>query len=179
MQEFHHTISLDPALARGLNYYTGTIMEIKALDFSMGSISGGGRYDDLTGVFGLKNMSGVGISFGAERIYDILAEGGLFPEFSGQSTQVLLVNFGADGLDGLLGLLQRLRRQGVRAELYPEASKLGKQFAYADARQIPYVVIIGEEERQKQGMQVKDMRSGEQRFLKEAELLDLLADKTY
>lgn len=173
MQTFHHRIAFDPALARGLNYYTGTILEIKALDFSMGSISGGGRYDDLTGVFGLKNMSGVGISFGAERIYDILAEGGLFPEFSGQSTQVLLVRFD-DEVSGLLGLLQRLRKQGISAELYPDASKLGKQFAYADARQIPYVVIIGEEERDKQGMQVKNMRSGEQRFLSEAELFALL-----
>ena len=172
--ELHNEVSIDLTLARGLNYYTGAIMEIKARDFAMGSISGGGRYDDLTGIFGLKNMSGVGISFGADRIYDVLTEGGLFPELSGKGTQLLFVNFGEAEQRFILPVLQRLRRQGVCAELYPDASKLGKQFAYADAQQIPYVAIVGGEEMQKNGMQVKNMQSGEQCFMDESALLALL-----
>lgn len=173
----HNAIDIDLTLARGLNYYTGAIMEIKAMDFAMGSISGGGRYDDLTGIFGLKNMSGVGISFGADRIYDVLTEGGLFPELSGKGTQLLFVNFGEAEQRFILPVLQRLRRQGVRTELYPDATKLGKQFAYADAQQIPYVVIVGEEEMQKNGMQVKNMQSGEQCFMNEEALLNLLKNE--
>ncbi len=172
--DFHNEVSVDLTLARGLNYYTGTIMEIKACDFAMGSISGGGRYDNLTGIFGMKDMSGVGISFGAERIYDILEEGGLFPDFLQGGTQLLFVNFGEKEQAYILPLLQRLRRQGVKAELYPETAKLGRQFSYADARHIPYVAVVGEDEMQKGGLQLKDMRSGEQRFMDEVSLLKFL-----
>ena len=175
--DFHNEVEIDLTLARGLNYYTGAIMEITARDFSMGSISGGGRYDDLTGIFGLKNMSGVGISFGAERIYDILEEGNLFPDTQICSTQVLMVNFGSEEQAFVLPLAQRLRRQGFAVEVYPDAVKLGRQFAYADAKQIPYVVIVGEEELRQNRMQVKDMRSGEQHDMDEAALVALLGDR--
>ena len=171
---FHNEVSVDLTLARGLNYYTGAIMEVKARDFAMGSISGGGRYDDLTGIFGLKNMSGVGISFGAERIYDILEEGNLFPDTQICSTQLLMVNFGGKEQAVSLPLAQRLRRQGFAVEIYPDAVKLGKQFAYADARQIPFVAIIGEEELAQRKLQLKEMRSGLQRLVTEEELVQEL-----
>jgi histidyl-tRNA synthetase len=175
--DLHNEVVIDLTLARGLNYYTGAIMEVKAKDFAMGSISGGGRYDDLTGIFGLKNMSGVGISFGADRIYDIMQEGNLFPDTKTCDTQVLLINFGEQEQAYLLPLAQRLRRKGVAVEIYPDAVKLGKQFAYADARKIPYVVIVGEEELRQNRMQVKDMRSGEQQDMDEAALVALLGDR--
>ena len=169
-------IDLDITLARGLNYYTGCIFEVKTNEVTMGSIGGGGRYDDLTGMFGLKGLTGVGISFGADRIYDVLEELGRFPTQTEQSTKVLFSNF--DKLSELyaLPLLQQLRRSGVAAEIYPAATKLKKQLTYADAKRIPYVVLIGEEEMQKGLLSLKDMQTGEQRKLNEADLLTFLTN---
>ena len=172
--QFHNEVSVDLTLARGLNYYTGAIMEVKAKDFAMGSISGGGRYDDLTGIFGLKNMSGVGISFGADRIYDIMQEGNLFPDTKTCDTQLLLVNFGEKEQAYLLPLAQRLRRKGFAVEIYPDAVKLGKQFAYADSRRIPYVVIVGEEEIANGRFQLKNMSDGSQTGVTEDDLINVL-----
>ncbi|MGK6350655.1 histidine--tRNA ligase [Parapedobacter sp. DT-150] len=167
-------VDLDITLARGLNYYTGCIFEVKTNEVAMGSIGGGGRYDDLTGMFGLKGLTGAGISFGADRIYDVLEELGLFPESSAQSTKVLISNF--DKLAELYALpvLQRLRQAGVAAELYPAAAKLKKQLAYADAKKIPYVILIGEEEIQSGQLSLKDMQTGDQRKLAETELFNFL-----
>ncbi len=176
MLSLHNETVMDLTLARGLNYYTGTIMEIKAKDVAMGSISGGGRYDDLTGIFGLKNMSGVGISFGADRIYDVLSESGLFPESDNSSTQVLLVNFGEKELVCTLPLAQRLRQSGFRVEIYPDEVKIGRQFAYADARHIPYVVIVGESEMAEGRFQLKNMSDGSQTCLTEEEIITKLND---
>src|SRR5690606_35859739 len=152
-------VELDITLARGLNYYTGCIFEVKTNEVTMGSIGGGGRYDDLTGMFGLKGMTGVGVSFGADRIYDVLEELGLFPESATQSTQVLISNF--DKLAELyaLPLLRKLRAAGVAAELYPAAAKLKKQLAYADAKRVPYVILIGEEEIESGLYSLKDMHT--------------------
>lgn len=167
-------IDLDVTLARGLNYYTGCIFEVKTNEVTMGSIGGGGRYDDLTGMFGLKGLTGVGISFGADRIYDVMEELGLFPTSTAQSTTVLLSNF--DKLAELyaLPLLQKLRTAGVAAEIYPTSTKLKKQLAYADAKNIPYVILIGEEEIKSGLLSLKDMQSGEQRRLNESDLVALL-----
>ncbi|MFB2121169.1 histidine--tRNA ligase [Parapedobacter sp. 2B3] len=167
-------VELDITLARGLNYYTGCIFEVKTNEVTMGSIGGGGRYDDLTGMFGLKGITGVGISFGADRIYDVLEELGLFPEAAEQSTRVLISNF--DKLSELyaLPLLQKLRNAGVASELYPASAKLKKQLTYADNKKIPYVVLIGEEEIAGGVFSLKDMRSGEQRKLSQTEILDYL-----
>lgn len=167
-------ISLDITLARGLNYYTGCIFEVKTNEVAIGSIGGGGRYDDLTGMFGLKGLSGVGISFGADRIYDVLDELALFPEGTGQSTRVLISNF--DKLAELyaLPLLQKLRNAGIAAELYPEAAKLKKQLSYANNKNIPYVVLIGEAEMQEGVLSLKDMLTGDQLKLSESELFALL-----
>ncbi len=167
-------IDLDVTLARGLNYYTGCIFEVKTNQVTMGSIGGGGRYDDLTGMFGLKGLTGVGISFGADRIYDVMEELDLFPERAEQSTQVLISNF--DKLAELyaLPLLQKLRTSGISAELYPSSAKLKKQMAYADAKKIPFVILIGEEEIQSGILSLKNMQSGEQRRLNESELLTFL-----
>ncbi len=173
---FHNDVVIDLTLARGLNYYTGAIMEVKAKDFAMGSISGGGRYDDLTGIFGLKNMSGVGISFGADRICDIMEEGGLFPEADIDSTQLLLVNFGEKELQHTLPLAQRLRKKGIRVELYPDAVKIGRQFSYADAKGIPYVAIVGEVEIAQGRLQLKNMSDGSQTGMTEEELITKLND---
>src|SRR5690606_32891702 len=167
-------IDLDITLARGLNYYTGCIFEVKTNEVTMGSIGGGGRYDDLTGMFGLKGLTGVGISFGADRIYDVMEELQLFPTSTAQSTQVLFSNF--DKLAELyaLPLLQKLRDAGVAAEIYPASTKLKKQLAYADAKKIPYVVLIGEEEIQSGVFSLKDMQTGEQRKLDESNLFAFL-----
>ena len=157
------TVELDLSLARGLNYYTGAIFEVKALDFAIGSICGGGRYDDLTGIFGMPNMSGVGISFGADRIYDVMTGLNLFPEEVSFTTRVLFTNLGAEEEAASLELLRSLRDAGVAAEIYPECGKMKKQMEYANRRSIPYVVIIGSQELEAQAATVKDMRSGEQR----------------
>ena len=155
-------VELDLTLARGLNYYTGAIIEVKAADVAMGSISGGGRYDNLTGIFGLPGISGVGISFGADRIYDVMNELNLFPQETASSTRVLFVNFGGAEESLCLQLASELRRNGINTELYHENAKIKKQFSYADSKQIPFVVIIGESERLKGEYQLKNMKTGEQ-----------------
>ncbi len=167
-------VELDLSLARGLNYYTGAIFEVKALDYAIGSISGGGRYDDLTGIFGLKNLSGVGISFGADRIYDVMSGLDLFPAELNCSTQVIFMNLGAAEQAASLALLRGLRSAGIAAEIYPEAAKMKKQMEYANRRGIPYVVIIGSEELTEQAATVKNMVSGEQQRVPFAELATFL-----
>lgn len=168
-------VSIDLALARGLNYYTGAIFEVKANEGSLqSSIAGGGRYDDLTGIFGLKDMSGVGISFGADRIHDVLLELEKFPAELGSSTRVLFANFGENEALHCLKLLRQVREAGIAAELYPDAVKMAKQFKYADDKGIPYVAIIGENEMKQGIVTVKEMKSGEQRAVKEEELLTIL-----
>ena len=155
-------IELDLSLARGLNYYTGAIFEVKALDYAIGSICGGGRYDDLTGIFGLPNTSGVGISFGADRIYDVMVGLELFPEEVNFSTKVLFVNLGAEEQFASMQIIRSLRDAGIAAEIYPEAAKMKKQMEYANRRMIPYVVIIGSNELAERKATVKNMRTGEQ-----------------
>jgi histidyl-tRNA synthetase len=162
LQPLHCAVELDLSLARGLNYYTGTIIEVKAADLPFGSICGGGRYDDLTGIFGLPGVSGVGVSFGADRIYDVMLQLNLFPEQTGSSTEVLVINFGKDELPDLMKIAGSLREAGIAAELYPEAVKLKKQFSYADARMIPFVVIAGSNELTAGQATVKNMKTGEQ-----------------
>ena len=167
-------VDLDLSLARGLNYYTGAIFEVKALDFAIGSICGGGRYDDLTGIFGMPGMSGVGISFGADRIYDVMTGLGLFPEELDSSTRVLFVNLGAEEEAVSLSLLRTLRDAGIAAEIYPEAGKMKKQMEYANRRAIPYVAIVGSQEIEAQAVSLKEMRSGEQRQVPFADLAEAL-----
>ena len=167
-------VSLDLTLARGLNYYTGAILEVKALDAEMGSISGGGRYDDLTGIFGLPGVSGVGISFGADRIYDVLNELGRFPQSAEAGTQVLFVNFGDQEATFCLPLLQQLRSAGISAELYPDTAKMKKQMTYADSRKVTFVVLTGAEEMRTGKLTVKHMLSGEQQKVNAEELISFL-----
>ena len=163
-------VELDLSLARGLNYYTGAIFEVKALDFAIGSICGGGRYDDLTGIFGLKGLSGVGISFGADRIYDVMNGLELFPDAVNCTTQVLFANLGSAEEAAALPLLRQLRDAGIAAEIYPESGKMKKQMEYANRRAIPQVVIIGSEELAAGCATVKDMRTGEQQQVSFGEL---------
>lgn len=167
-------LELDITLARGLNYYTGAIIEVKASDIQMGSICGGGRYDDLTGIFGLPNMSGVGISFGADRIYDVLEEMNGFPDFSHESTKILFVNFGEAEALHCLKLVRQLRNNGIHAELYPDPAKMKKQMGYADDKKIPFVALIGSEEVKSGQITIKNMTSGEQSKSTIEELLQLL-----
>ena len=155
-------VELDLSLARGLNYYTGAIFEVKALDYAIGSICGGGRYDNLTGIFGLPDVSGVGISFGADRIYDVMTGLELFPESVDCSTQVLFVNLGEAEQMQSLRIMVQLRADGIAAEIYPESAKMKKQMEYANRRAIPYVVIIGSQELEQGVATVKNMRSGAQ-----------------
>ena len=168
------TPELDLSLARGLNYYTGAIFEVKANDFQIGSISGGGRYDDLTGIFGMSGMSGVGISFGADRIYDVMLGLNLFPAELACSTKVLFTNFGEEEQIASLRLISKLRDKGVAAEIYPDAGKMKKQMEYANRRGIPYVVIIGSEELQRSVATLKNMCTGEQREVSFDELIAAL-----
>ena len=168
-------VELDLTLARGLNYYTGAIFEVKALDVAIGSISGGGRYDNLTGVFGMDGTSGVGISFGADRIYDVMNQLNLYPEDSIINTQVLFVNFGAKEAAYSLGVISQLRKNNISAELYPEAGKMKKQMGYANSHNIPYVAIIGESEMENNLIALKDMNSGEQKQVTSEELIILLS----
>ncbi len=167
-------VEIDLTLARGLNYYTGAIIEIKANGVQMGSISGGGRYDDLTGIFGLKGMSGIGISFGADRIYDVMNELKLFPSDTEQATKVMLVNFGGNEELVSLKLLQKLHEAGISSELYPESLKMKKQFSYADNKKIPYTVIIGADEATSGKYQLKNMLTGEQVYLSADEIIEKL-----
>ncbi|MBR1878763.1 MAG: histidine--tRNA ligase [Paludibacteraceae bacterium] len=166
-------LELDLCLARGLNYYTGAIFEVKALDAQIGSITGGGRYDNLTGIFGLPNVSGVGISFGADRIYDVLTELNLFPTSLQSATQILFAAFGPDELRYALTWAKSLRANGVAAEVYPEPAKMKKQMGYADARQIPFVAIVGGDEMAQQKVMLKNMATGEQQLVS----LDQLNEK--
>ena len=165
---------LDLTLARGLNYYTGAIFEVKAKDVAMGSISGGGRYDNLTGIFGLQGVSGVGISFGADRIYDVLTELNLFPEKNGDITEVIFLNFGPKEERYCLPYLQQLRINGVNAEIYPDSAKLQKQMKYADQRGIPVVVMAGEDEMNNKCFTVKFMKEGRQEKVAADELLNIV-----
>jgi histidyl-tRNA synthetase len=162
-------------LARGLNYYTGAIFEVKSNEVAMGSIGGGGRYDDLTGMFGLKNLSGVGISFGADRIYDVLEELNVFPKNTNETTKVLISNFDDSAEKFALPILSQLRAAGIATELYPQASKLKKQLSYADAKRIPYVLLIGDEEMASGLLSLKNMESGEQSTLTIQALIAQLA----
>ena len=165
---------LDLTLARGLNYYTGAIFEVKAKDVAMGSISGGGRYDNLTGIFGLQGVSGVGISFGADRIYDVLTELNLFPEKNGDITEVIFLNFGPKEERYCLPYLQQLRRNGVNAEIYPDSAKLQKQMKYADQRGIPVVVMAGEDEMNNKCFTVKFMKEGRQEKIEAEKLIEII-----
>lgn len=167
-------IKLDLTLARGLSYYTGAIFEVKALDAEIGSITGGGRYDDLTGIFGLKNMSGVGISFGADRIFDVMNQLDLFPKDNTTTTQILFVNFGSKEEMYCLPLLKELRAAGINAEIYPEAAKMKKQMGYADKKGIPFVALVGENEMQEGVVSLKNMTTGEQTNVTVAELVKTL-----
>ncbi|MES2446165.1 MAG: histidine--tRNA ligase [Bacteroidota bacterium] len=164
-------LQLDITLARGLNYYTGCIFEVKTNEVAMGSIGGGGRYDDLTGMFGLKDLTGVGISFGADRIYDVLEELNLFPKSAAQGTKVLISNFDEAAELYALPILQQLRKQGIAAELYPSSAKLKKQMSYADGKNIPYVILIGGDEMESGLLTFKNMESGEQEKLTITEII--------
>ncbi len=164
-------IEFEVTLARGLNYYTGTIFEVKAHEVKMGSICGGGRYDDLTGLFGLSGMSGVGISFGADRIYEILKELNLFPETANADLTVLFANFGENESEYAMRLSKLLRKKGIDCEIYPSAKKMQVQFKYADARKAKFVAIIGENELSQGIIQLKNMQSGEQQSLSEMDFL--------
>tara|TARA_B100001146_G_scaffold225252_1_gene248828 strand:+ start:15812 stop:17182 length:1371 start_codon:yes stop_codon:yes gene_type:complete len=168
-------LAIDVTLARGLNYYTGAIMEVAPPEgVAMGSIGGGGRYDDLTGIFGLKNMSGVGISFGLDRIYLVMEALALFPETVREGTQVLFLNFGEEESLYAMKAITALRKQGIAAELYPDAAKMGKQMGYADKRDIPYVVLAGEAEMAKHQYTLKNMKTGEQEYVNFEALLENL-----
>ncbi len=168
-------IELDLSLARGLNYYTGAIFEVKAMDYAIGSICGGGRYDDLTGIFGMPDTSGVGISFGADRIYDVMTGLNLFPEEVDFSTKVLFVNLGEQERMAAMRIMRTLRDHGVATEIYPEPAKMKKQMEYANRRSIPYVVIIGSNELQNGQATVKNMRTGEQNAVAFDAICDMLA----
>ena len=163
--ELKNEIELDLTLARGLNYYTGAIFEVKALDVQIGSITGGGRYDNLTGVFGLSGVSGVGISFGADRIFDVLNQLDLYPREAVNGTQLLFINFGEKEAVFALQALKQAREAGIRAEIFPDASKMKKQMSYANAKKIPFVALVGENEMAEKKVTLKNMTSGEQQLL--------------
>lgn len=167
-------VELDLTLARGLNYYTGAILEVKALGVEMGSISGGGRYDNLTGIFGLPGVSGVGFSFGADRIYDVLTMLDKFPKEATSGTRVIFLAFDQKGLDYCRPLVRQVRRAGIAAEIYPEIAKMKKQMTYADNNQIPYVAIVGDSEIEVGKVMLKNMLSGEQQLLTVEEVIALI-----
>lgn len=167
-----NTLELDLTLARGLNYYTGAIFEVKALDYAIGSITGGGRYDNLTGIFGMPGLSGVGISFGADRIYDVLCGLDLYPEQTTCGTQVLFINFGEAEADYCLPMLGKCREEGIRAEIYPDSAKMKKQMAYANSKNIPFVVLAGESEIADNKFTLKNMTTGEQKLVTADELVE-------
>ena len=169
-------VELDLTLARGLNYYTGAIFEVKALDMQIGSITGGGRYDDLTGIFGLPGVSGVGISFGADRIYDVMEHLDLFPKNAATTTQLLFINFGEKEQSWCLPVIQQLRRTGISTEMYPEPAKMKKQMSYANDRKIPYVALVGEEEMSSGLITLKNMELGTQEKVGVAELMELISN---
>ena len=167
----NNAIELDLTLARGLNYYTGAIFEVKALDTPMGSITGGGRYDNLTGIFGLPGLSGVGISFGADRIYDVLNALDLYPKEAVNSTQVLFINFGETETAYCLPIVGKLRQAGIRSEIFPDKAKMKKQMSYANAKNIPFVVLAGENEMAAGKVTLKNMESGDQTLVTAEELI--------
>lgn len=170
----NNEIELDLTLARGLNYYTGAIFEVKALDTPMGSITGGGRYDNLTGIFGLPGLSGVGISFGADRIYDVLNALDLYPKEAVNSTQVLFINFGETETAYCLPIVGKLRQAGIRSEVFPDKAKMKKQMSYANAKNIPFVVLAGENEMAAGKVTLKNMESGEQTLVTAEELIAIV-----
>ena len=167
-------IELDLTLARGLNYYTGAIFEVKALDVQIGSITGGGRYDNLTGIFGMPGLSGVGISFGADRIFDVLNQLDLYPKEAVNATQLLFVNFGQAETDFCLPILAKVRAAGISAEIYPDSTKMKKQMSYANAKQIPFVAIVGESEMAEGKVNLKNMTTGEQSMLTPDQLVEAI-----
>ena len=173
--KINSALDLDLTLARGLNYYTGAILEVKALDVTIGSITGGGRYDNLTGVFGMEGVSGVGISFGADRIYDVMNQLNLYPNEAINTTQIMFVNFGEKEAMHSLAIIGGLRAAGISAELFPSSDKMKKQMGYANSHAIPYVAIIGEQEMQDGTIAVKNMTTGEQKQMTAQELKELLA----
>lgn len=170
--DLRNPIELDLTLARGLNYYTGCIFEVKALNVQIGSITGGGRYDNLTGIFGLPGLSGVGISFGADRIYDVLNQLNLYPEATQQGVRLLFINFGEAEAAHCLRLAAQVRRAGIAAEVYPDSVKMKKQMAYANAHQVPFVALVGETEMQENRISLKNMATGEQQSLTLAEVIE-------
>ena len=172
--DLKNEIQLDLTLARGLNYYTGAIFEVKALDVQIGSITGGGRYDNLTGIFGMPGLSGVGISFGADRIYDVLNQLELYPKDSVTTTQLLFINFGDKETAYSMPIINKVRARGIRAEIFPDAAKMKKQMSYANAKQIPYVALVGENEMNEGKITLKNMETGEQKLLTVNELIDAL-----
>ena len=167
-------IELDLTLARGLNYYTGAIFEVKALDVQIGSITGGGRYDNLTGVFGMAGVSGVGISFGADRIFDVLNQLELYPKEAVNGTQLLFINFGEKEAAFSMGILAKARAAGIRAEIFPDAAKMKKQMSYANVKNIPFVAIVGENEMNEGKVMLKNMENGEQQLVTSDELIAAL-----
>ena len=167
-------IQLDLTLARGLNYYTGAIFEVKALDTPMGSITGGGRYDNLTGIFGMPGLSGVGISFGADRIYDVLNALDLYPKETLNTTQLLFINFGDAETAYCLPILAKARQNGIRTEIFPDAAKMKKQMSYANAKHIPYVALTGENEIKEGKVTLKNMETGEQQLVTPDELIEII-----
>ncbi len=173
--QLNNELQLDLTLARGLNYYTGAIFEVKALDVQIGSITGGGRYDNLTGIFGLPGLSGVGISFGADRIYDVLNQLDLYPKESVNGTQLLFINFGEQEAAYCLPYIYKVREKGIRAEIYPDAAKMKKQMSYANAKQIPFVALAGENEMAAGKLTLKNMDTGEQQMLTIDELINKVA----
>ena len=172
LSPLNNELQLDLTLARGLSYYTGAIFEVKALDTPMGSISGGGRYDNLTGIFGMPGLSGVGISFGVDRIYDVLNALDLYPKDSLNTTQVLFINFGEQETMYCLPIINKVREKGIRAEMYPDASKMKKQMSYANAKQIPFVVLAGESEMAAGKVTLKNMATGEQELVTAEEIVE-------
>ena len=174
LSDLRNPIELDLTLARGLNYYTGCIFEVKALDVQIGSITGGGRYDNLTGIFGLPGLSGVGISFGADRIYDVLNQLDLYPQEATSATRLLFINFGEREAAHCLKLATACRRAGIATEVYPDSVKMKKQMAYANAQQVPFVALVGETEMNEGRIALKDMLSGEQSILSLEEVIERL-----
>ena len=175
LTSLNNEIQLDLTLARGLSYYTGAIFEVKALDTPMGSISGGGRYDNLTGIFGMPGLSGVGISFGVDRIYDVLNALDLYPKHSVTTTQLLFINFGERETAYCLPIINKVRAKGIRSEIYPDASKMKKQMSYANAKQIPFVALAGESEINEGKVTLKNMETGEQQMVTPDELIERLS----
>ena len=175
LTDLNNEIELDLTLARGLNYYTGAIFEVKALDVQIGSITGGGRYDNLTGIFGMPGLSGVGISFGADRIFDVLNQLDLYPKEAVNATQLLFVNFGEAEADYCLPVLAKARKAGIRAEIYPDSVKMKKQMSYANAKQIPFVAIVGESEMAEGKINLKNMTTGEQSMVTPDELVNAIS----